>query len=80
MNQNYGEVFCEAVDEIIRKRLEGISYDSTVLCRVVDDSKREEGLYVVTHNNTTKFEAFSTITNYRNNDNVYVQIPNGDWN
>lgn len=80
MNQNYGEVFCEAVDEIVRKRLEGISYDSTVLCRVVDDSKREEGLYVVTHNNTTKFEAFSTITNYRNNDNVYVQIPNGDWN
>ena len=80
MNQNYGEVLCQAVDEIVRKRLEGISYDQTILCTVVDDSKREQGIYVVTNNNTTKFEAFSTVTNYRNKDNVYVQIPSGDWN
>ena len=80
MGQNYGEVLCQAVDEIVRTRLEGISYDQTILCTIVDDSKREQGVYVVTNNNTTKFEAFSTVANYRNKDNVYVQIPNGDWN
>lgn len=80
MSQNYGEVLCQAVDEIVRTRLEGISYDQTILCTIVDDSKREQGVYVVTNNSTTKFEAFSSITNYRNRDNVYVQIPSGDWN
>lgn len=80
MNQNYGEVLCQAVDEIVRKRLEGVSYDQTILCTIVDDSKREQGIYVVTNNNTTKFEAVSAVANYRNKDNVYVQIPNGDWN
>lgn len=80
MSQNYGEVLCQAVDEIVRTRLEGISYDQTILCTIVDDSKREQGIYVVTNNSTTKFEAFSSITNYRNRDNVYVQIPSGDWN
>ena len=80
MSQNYGEVLCQAVDEIIRTRLEGISYDQTILCTIVDDSKREQGIYTVTNNNTTKFEAFSAVANYRNKDNVYVQIPSGDWN
>ena len=80
MSQNYGEVLCQAVDEIVRKRLEGVSYDQTILCTIVDDSKREQGIYTVTNNNTTKFEAFSAVANYRNKDNVYVQIPSGDWN
>ena len=79
-HQNYGEVLCQAVDEIITKRLEGISYDQTILCTIVDDSNKKEGVYIVTNNNTVKFEAYSDNTSYRKNDNVYVQIPGGDWN
>lgn len=79
-NQNYGEVLCQAVDEIVRKRLEGVVYDSTILCTIVDNSRKDEGIYVVSNNGTTKFEAYSTDTSYRVNDNVYVQIPGGDWN
>lgn len=76
-NQDYGELFCQAVDEIVKKRLEGISYDSTILCTVVDDSRRDKGIYTVS-NGSAKFEAISAVTSYRNNTNVYVQIPGGD--
>lgn len=78
--QNYGEIICQAVDEIVRTRLEGISYDQTILCTIVDDSRRSEGIYTVTSNNRTRFDAVSNDTSYRKHHNVYVQIPGGDWN
>ena len=78
--KDYGEVICQAVDEIVRKRLEGITYDSTILCTIVDNSRKTEGIYTVSNNNTTKFDAYSNDDSYRINDNVYVQIPGGDWN
>lgn len=78
--KDYGEVICQAVDEIVRKRLEGITYDSTILCTIVDNSRKTEGIYTVSNNNTTKFDAYSNDASYRINDNVYVQIPGGDWN
>lgn len=78
--KDYGEIFCQAVDEIVSQRIDGIKFDSTILCAIVDDSWRDTGKYIVTHNGgVTKFEAFSDNTNYRNNNNVYVQIPGGDW-
>ena len=80
LQQNdYGELFCEAVDTIVKQRLQGVSYDSTILCTIVDDEKREQGIYTVS-DGSSKFQAYSTITSYRKNNNVYVQIPQGDWN
>ena len=78
--QNYGEIICQAVDEIVRTRLEGMSYDQTILCTIVDDSRRSEGIYTVTSNNRIRFDAVSNDTSYRKHHNVYVQIPGGDWN
>lgn len=78
-NKNYGEIICQAVDTIVAERLAGLSYDQTVLCTVVNDSKRDQGIYTVS-NGSTKFEAYSTSDEYRNNNNVYVLIPKGDWN
>lgn len=80
MEKDYGEVFCQAVDTIVGERLQGLSFDQTVLCNVVDDSKREQGIYIVSNNGgLTKFIAYSENTSYRENNNVYVQIPGGDW-
>ena len=64
-NTNYGEVLCQAVDEIVQKRLEGVSYDQTILCTIIDDDKKAEGLYIVSNNGTVKFEAYSDNTSYR---------------
>lgn len=78
-NNNYGEIICEAVDTLVQKRLSEISFDTTILCSIVDDSERDKGKYIVS-NGSAKFEAYSNDTSLRNRNNVYVQIPNGDWN
>lgn len=76
-NKDYGQIMCEAVDTIIAKRLNGISYDQTVLCTIVDNTNKAQGKYIVQKDNV-KFEVYSTNTEYNKNDNVYVQIPEGD--
>lgn len=79
MSIDYGEIICQAVDTIVSERLNGISYDTTILCTIEDDSRREDGVYTVS-NGSTKFEAYTTDTSFRKGTNVYVQIPSGDWN
>lgn len=72
------EQFCEATSIIANKLLEKVAYDTTISCTIVDDSDRLNGVYWVS-NGSAKFKAFSSETGYRNKNNVYVQIPNGDW-
>lgn len=76
---DYSEILCQAVDTIVTQRLSAISYDQTIICTIVDDSKREQGIYVVS-NGSVKFEVYSDVTTYRNKTNVYVTVPEGDWN
>ena len=73
----YGDILCQAVDTIVTQRLSALEYDQTILCSIVDDSRREQGIYKVT-NGSTVFEAVSDQTNYRNDNNVYVLIPKGN--
>ena len=75
---NYGETLCEAIDTIISKKLEGLSYDITKTCIVIDDTYKKQGRYVVA-DGALKFEAYSTITTLNINDNVLVNIPYGDY-
>lgn len=75
---DYGEVFCEAVDTIIAKRLSGLEFDVTKTCRVIDDTYKKQGKYTVT-DNSVKFEAYSTLTTLNVNDSVLVNIPSGDY-
>jgi hypothetical protein len=77
---NYGELFCEAVDTIIKERLTNISFDTTILCEVEEIIDKDKGRYLVSYTNT-KFEAHSLNENkYAVGNQVYVEIPNGDWN
>lgn len=73
------EIICTAVDTIVSKKLEGLEYDITKLCTIVDDSSRSKGLYVVS-DGTARFEAYSTDTSFREGNSVLVIIPNGDYN
>lgn len=76
---DFNEVFCEAVDIIVAQRLSEIKYDQTIVCTIVDISKAESGCYVVTNDQNLKFEAYSENTSYRNGEQVYVLIPQGDY-
>lgn len=75
---DYGEVFCEAVDTIIARRLDKLEFDVTKVCRVIDDTHKKQGKYTVT-DNSVKFEAYSTLTTLNKNDSVLVNIPSGDY-
>lgn len=78
-DKDYGNILCQAIDTIVTERLLGLEYDQTILCTVVDDTERDKGKYIVS-NGSVKFDVVSEITTYRNNNNVYVLIPKGDWN
>ena len=75
---DYGETLCEAIDTIISKKLEGLSYDITKTCVVIDDTYKKQGRYTIA-DGALKFEAYSTITTFNINDNVLVNIPYGDY-
>ena len=78
-NKNYGEIFCQATEILAQHLIEQISFDRTILCTIVDDSEKNIGKYRVSNTDMT-FDAYTSDTNYKINDNVYVSIPGGDWN
>ena len=78
-NINYGETLCEAMDIIAKERLASLQYDTTIICTIIDDSRKKEGVYKVSNGNAN-FDAYSSVTNYHKGNCVYVQIPNNDMN
>lgn len=76
---DYGEIFCDAVQEIVSKELAGLSYDFTQLCEIIDITDRDQGIYRVKTGQAT-FRAYSSITTYEVGDVVYVVTPNNDIN
>lgn len=78
-NKNYGEIFCQATEILAQHLIEKVSFDRTILCTIIDDSDKNSGKYRV-QNAETIFDAYSSDTTYKKNDNVYVSIPGGDWN
>lgn len=78
MDKDYSQALCEAVECLIDAKLENIAYDTTILCTIEDDSRANEGIYTVSYG-SAKYEALST-AKYSKGMQVYVQIPQGDWN
>lgn len=78
MQKDYAEILFQSIDEILTKRLEGISYDITDIVTIVDNSEAEKGKYKVSDLSATYY-AYSSDTSYKLDDAVYVTIPNGDY-
>lgn len=76
---NIAENICEAINIISTEKLSGLSYDKTVVCTIIDDSKRDKGIYVVKEGSVS-YEAYSENTQYRRNNQVYVTIPGNNYN
>ena len=74
---DYGEIFCEAVEEVVRTQLRGLKYDLTQVCQVDDVSERDKGIYWVS-TDAARFKAYSMTQNYEVGDTVYVTTPNND--
>jgi hypothetical protein len=66
------------MDILNAKALSSISYDKTILCTIVNDKDKKEGKYEVSDGSRI-FVAYSTDDRYHIDDNVYVTIPQGDY-
>lgn len=62
-NINFEETFCAAVDEIVTRRLQGLSFDTTSVCQIINASKAEDGIYTV-NDGSINFTAYSSVTTY----------------
>lgn len=78
MANKYSEELFGAVDAIVKKRLEELNKDSTILCKIEDNKEAEEGKYTVS-NNALRFTAFSEKTDYAIGQNVWVLVPDGNY-
>ena len=75
---NMSENLFQAIDILTSKRVGGLKFDKTLLCKIIDDTKSIRGEYRVTDGSST-FTAYSDVTTYRNGASVYVVIPEGDF-
>ena len=66
------------METIAQSVVDGVSYDKTILCTIVDDADRDNGNYRVS-DGTSNFWAYSETKTFRNDEQVYVTIPNGDY-
>ena len=74
---DYLESLFEGIDIIVGKRLEAVSYDTTITCIITDDSDAKNGQYLVS-DGATIFLAYSEKDSYKKNDSVRVLIPQGN--
>ena len=67
-----------AVDTIVSKRIENLPYDKTITATITNIDYASEGAYIV-DDGTTTFMAYSENTDYQLNQQVYVNVPQGDY-
>lgn len=68
----------ESASIITQQQLKSLAFDITIEATIIDDSKAEQGRYMVSNGNA-KFEAISSETGYKNKEVVLVTIPQGDY-
>ena len=73
------EQFCKAIDIIVSERLSNLSFDTTMICTILDASDKDRGHYVVS-DGTIRFDAYTNDTSYKENDQVRVSVLNGNFN
>lgn len=70
--------FFESIKVIVDGRLNDLSYDTTAIATITDDSDKERGHYIVS-DGTITYDAYVNDMNYKSGDQVRVSIMNGDW-
>ena len=78
MTKDYADILLKAMQTISESTVSQLSYDKTVICHIIDNSKADEGQYTVTDGSST-FYAYSDNTEYKKSEAVYVSIPQDDF-
>jgi hypothetical protein len=73
IENDYGQLFCEAVDLLVKKRVDDISFDVTKICTITSDSEAKNGRYrVKVLDGLSEFDAYTTDTALKKGETVYV--------
>lgn len=75
---DYLEQLFQGVDILIERKLKDVSYDTTIVCTITDDSDSKNGKYQVT-DGTIRFDVYSDSDKYKVNDQVRVSVANSDY-
>lgn len=70
--------FFDMLDQHFNEQIQNVNYDKTILCTITNADNADDGEYTVS-DGSSHFIAYST-SKYKVKDNVYVLIPEGDYN
>lgn len=77
-NIDYQDTLFQSIDTIVSARIANLPYDQTIECYITNNSQADKGIYKVKYQNA-EFEAVSDNTEYKIDERVYVQVPQGDF-
>ena len=75
---DYIDSIFDGINIIIDKKLEDLAYDSTEICTITNASDCKNGKYRVT-DGSVSYIAYSDQDNYREGEQVRVNVPKGDF-
>lgn len=78
-NINIPEQIFQAIDIIVKKRLEQLPYDQTIEAQIIKNDRAMYGEYTVKTKSELTFKAYSNDCSYQMYQWVFVRIPQGDY-
>ena len=75
---DYLESLFQGIDIILEKRLDQVSFDTTIICTITDASNSKNGEYKVT-DGTVTYKAYSDLDSYVAGQQVRVSVPMGNY-
>ena len=64
MAKDYADIFLKAMKTISDAAVSQLSFDKTIICHIIDNSKASEGQYTVS-DGSSSFYAYSDNTEYK---------------
>ena len=77
MDKDYSEIFCNAVDTIVQKRLENMHFDITKICTIKKIVNKRAGQYLVS-DGASDFMAYGAV-GYSIGEEIYTLVPKNDY-
>lgn len=76
--QSVPEKIFKSIDIICKERLKGLSFNTTVTCKIANNDNAAQGEYIVQDGDIT-YKAYSDRTDFQLGTYVYVMVPNSDY-
>ena len=79
MTETTLDKICSAIDLITERKIQRLEFNRTISATIINADNSKDGEYTL-NDGSSSFLAYSENTNYKVDDQVYVTIPNNDFN